>query len=228
MGFTSLFSLTRCLQQTTSTMKCAWVVATLVLISACTVESRICTRMTLEQVVKSQPYMDQCIGTYEARCGWFSVKMCTFNESVPCVKEMNRTVTIYRVVEDCCPGYHRNNDGKCISDAETAKKSQAAEKTSQGGLDPSDTVDEGFKPARSRSDDEDDDDGLFLGASPGVYAGIICGILFVACIALLVAVHYRKRRLRADKQKILSGEQDSAQKQQMIPMVKTDTQPVST
>ncbi|XP_070206459.1 uncharacterized protein [Littorina saxatilis] len=203
MGFTSLFSLTRCLQQTTSTMKCAWVVATLVLISACTVESRICTRMTLEQVVKSQPYMDQCIGTYEARCGWFSVKMCTFNESVPCVKEMNRTVTIYRVVEDCCPGYHRNNDGKCI-------------------------MDEGFKPARSRSDDEDDDDGLFLGASPGVYAGIICGILFVACIALLVAVHYRKRRLRADKQKILSGEQDSAQKQQMIPMVKTDTQPVST
>ena len=43
------------------------------------------------------------------------------------------------------------------------------------------------------SDDEDDDDTFFLGISHGAYAGIVCGILFVACVALLTALHYRKR-----------------------------------
>lgn len=45
------------------------------------------------------------------------------------------------------------------------------------------------------NDDDDDDDKFFLGISHGAYAGIVCGILFVACVALLVALHYRKRYL---------------------------------
>ena len=44
-------------------------------------------------------------------------------------------------------------------------------------------------------DDDDDDDKFFLGISHGAYAGIVCGVLFVACVALLVALHYRKRYL---------------------------------
>lgn len=31
-----------------------------------------------------------------------------------CVKEANQTITIYRIVEDCCPGYYYNEDRHCI------------------------------------------------------------------------------------------------------------------
>ena len=53
----------------------------------------------------------------------------------------------------------------------------------------------GVRYGHSNSDDDDDDDKFFLGISHGAYAGIVCGVLFVACVALLVALHYRKRYL---------------------------------
>ena len=46
---------------------------------------------------------------------------------------------------------------------------------------------------RQDVDENDNNDGPFWGISHGVYAGISCGILFVACVALLTAMHYKKR-----------------------------------
>ena len=37
------------------------------------------------------------------------------NRTVPCLKQQNRTITFYRVVEDCCPGYYKDSEGECRS-----------------------------------------------------------------------------------------------------------------
>ncbi|XP_076435012.1 uncharacterized protein LOC143274910 isoform X3 [Babylonia areolata] len=196
------------MKQTNEVMKLTNHVAILVIVLASLarpLEGRVCTRVRSEQGVKVVSYPGECHQSFEANCGWFSFQKCVFNETVPCLKTRNITGTIYRIVEDCCPGYHKNRDGRCVEDWDPDSG-----QVSDGG-------------------DEDDDDTFFLGISHGAYAGIICGILFIACVALLTAVHYRKRKLQEQKKNAMAADQEAAQRQQMIPLEKMDAAaPVAT
>ncbi|XP_076435007.1 uncharacterized protein LOC143274910 isoform X1 [Babylonia areolata] len=302
------------MKQTNEVMKLTNHVAILVIVLASLarpLEGRVCTRVRSEQGVKVVSYPGECHQSFEANCGWFSFQKCVFNETVPCLKTRNITGTIYRIVEDCCPGYHKNRDGRCVVPSEldlnnktwiaptdnktqtstdktqilggktqtsTDKTQTSADNKTQISGDKTQTLannktqtstdnktltsaegnSEQFPPPDLRqfgdlvttaagfnltgqedwdpdsgqvSDggDEDDDDTFFLGISHGAYAGIICGILFIACVALLTAVHYRKRKLQEQKKNAMAADQEAAQRQQMIPLEKMDAAaPVAT
>ncbi|KAK7487910.1 hypothetical protein BaRGS_00020811 [Batillaria attramentaria] len=166
-------------------------------------------------------------------------------EKVMCIKESNRTVTIYRIVEECCPGYTKDKDGGCVRVSGVdikvgTSKNPAVPAVTVEPMDPSHvetvTYDNGSAEGGSASEggsggynsDDDDDGKFFLGLSHGAYAGIVCGILFVACVALLTALHYRKRKQRQKKMSTINMEQDVTQQQQMLPMQRMDTEPVPT
>ncbi|XP_025089131.1 uncharacterized protein LOC112561109 isoform X2 [Pomacea canaliculata] len=183
-----------CSKQTSAT---TWLVVTACLFLLVNVsQSRICTRMTAEKHFKVEKIKTTCVQTFEAKCGWFSLSTCTYNETVDCIKEENRTTTIYRIAEDCCPGYSRSLEGKCIRDSR----------------------------AHSSLDDGRRDDGkIYLGLSHGAYAGIVCGVLFVACITLLTVMHYHKRKKRQKKSDSAMSQLNAAQTQQMLSMAKLDS-----
>lgn len=104
------------------------------------------------------------------------------------MKELNETISIYRVAEDCCAGYHRDSQGHCVKTIPTGQ---------------------------IRDGDEEK---VSLTISHGAYAGIVCGILFVLSVALLTALHYRKRKMRQAKMKTLNLEQDVSQRQTLVPL----------
>lgn len=226
------------------------------------VDGRVCTRLTMDKKTVVDKHVQQCTQSYKESCGWFSSEQCTFYEKVDCIKEENRTVTIYRVVEECCPGYVKSGDGKCVAMSQTGPRpgpsrpgaskstvvpmvtqeppdsdSSAVEKETRvrgNNFNHNDGRSKGDKnTAESRLGDydtNDDDDGkFFLGLSHGAYAGIVCGILFLACVALLTALHYRKRRRRQKKMSNIHLEQEVAQQQQqMLPMQTMDKEPTPT
>ncbi|XP_076435010.1 uncharacterized protein LOC143274910 isoform X2 [Babylonia areolata] len=230
------------MKQTNEVMKLTNHVAILVIVLASLarpLEGRVCTRVRSEQGVKVVSYPGECHQSFEANCGWFSFQKCVFNETVPCLKTRNITGTIYRIVEDCCPGYHKNRDGRCVGQAGGTVDWQGeryeedvADREGRVTSLSHDTGPEDWDPDSgqvSDGGDEDDDDTFFLGISHGAYAGIICGILFIACVALLTAVHYRKRKLQEQKKNAMAADQEAAQRQQMIPLEKMDAAaPVAT
>ncbi|KAL8619094.1 hypothetical protein ACOMHN_019366 [Nucella lapillus] len=312
------------MKQTNEAQKLANHVAIVVVFLACVVcplEGRVCTRVRSETKMRTVRYPGECHQSFEANCGWFSFEKCVFNETVACLKTRNMTQTIYRIVEDCCPGYRRNKGGQCHRLPESELKNNTETVTNKtrplpvtgetipvsvtgetipvsvtgetipvsvtgetipvsvtgetsspqsnvsepylndlvtvglngshqgkgGNANDSEEKTEGGYPDTGVKDtvtyipgdyhsvgsgdsdmsrgNDDDDDGFFLGLSHGAYAGIICGILFIACVALLTAVHYRKRRLQEEKKATVPADQDAAQRQQMIPMEKIDPPP---
>ncbi|CAG5116941.1 unnamed protein product, partial [Candidula unifasciata] len=76
----------------------------ILLASGC-VDCKWCTRITSEKHTFTTTEPGQCLKTYESYCGWFTSEKCTFYEMAPCFKELNHTVVVYKVVEECCPGY---------------------------------------------------------------------------------------------------------------------------
>lgn len=167
-------------------------IAVLMSVSTLVAEGRICTRIIGEKKFQMVSVRDMCLQQYEARCGWFSSRTCLFNDTYPCLKEMNQTVSIYRVVEDCCPGYYRDAEGLCV------RNPQASESRGEDGK-------------------------LNLTVSHGAYAGIVCGILFVGCVALLTALHYRKKKARQAKMSKIKLEHEIVQKQPMMSMDNTQS-----
>ncbi|PVD31410.1 hypothetical protein C0Q70_06822 [Pomacea canaliculata] len=188
--------------------------------------------MTAEKHFKVEKIKTTCVQTFEAKCGWFSLSTCTYNETVDCIKEENRTTTIYRIAEDCCPGYSRSLEGKCIPESDIEQKDrittenvneqESAEHTTlQNDIHGFTT---GDSRAHSSLDDGRRDDGkIYLGLSHGAYAGIVCGVLFVACITLLTVMHYHKRKKRQKKSDSAMSQLNAAQTQQMLSMAKLDS-----
>jgi hypothetical protein len=154
-----------------------------------TVSCKWCTRLKAEVHVQTLTEFSECKQAYHAACGWFTSSVCTYYEMVPCAKERNHTVQQYKIVSECCPGYTLDpiNNITCI-------------------LMPSIHAD-------GRSDQSVQyyvsDNDLFLGLSPGAYAGIICSFLFAICVAVLITLHVLKRKrisLKAKENKMAEVE----------------------
>ncbi|BFZ18302.1 hypothetical protein BsWGS_21341 [Bradybaena similaris] len=180
------------LLQRTPVLDLSLSVINILLIFSC-VNCKWCTRTTSEKHIFTTTEPSQCLQSYEHRCNWFTEKKCTYYELVECFKEKNHTVVMYKIVEECCPGYQLDpaRNDTCI-----VKLVRRQNYT------------------RQYYKSEDDD--LLFGLSQGAYAGIICAFLFVCCVIVLIIVRMLKRSLRNSAVKQNAGmEQEMVEK--MIP-----------
>ncbi|KAK3783867.1 hypothetical protein RRG08_001899 [Elysia crispata] len=102
---------------------------TVIMLCATPVQSRWCTRLVTYTTTKPYVKQSMCNQSYEESCSFFSFQMCTRYELVPCMKEENKTVTMYKIFESCCPGYRLNplNNLTC-EEIETDNGKEAREK----------------------------------------------------------------------------------------------------
>ncbi|CAC5385553.1 unnamed protein product [Mytilus coruscus] len=56
-----------------------------------------------------------CVQAYKARCGWFSLDLCTFYKKEICDKNSNRTQYYYSTVSVCGDDYIEAPNGTCIN-----------------------------------------------------------------------------------------------------------------
>ncbi|XP_067681077.1 uncharacterized protein [Haliotis asinina] len=136
-------------------------------------ESKFCTSLKIMKPEVNQYGQKLCTESYQSRCGWFTFKMCTYYEKIPCTKERNDTKVKFKVVTECCKGYmYDENNITCIRDPATAKTIQ---------------------------DPDDDDDGINI--SHGAFAAIASACLFIICVTVVIVIHVRKKQLKEEKAK---------------------------
>ncbi|XP_067681068.1 uncharacterized protein [Haliotis asinina] len=150
-------------------------------------ESKFCTSLKIMKPEVNQYGQKLCTESYQSRCGWFTFKMCTYYEKIPCTKERNDTKVKFKVVTECCKGYmYDENNITCIPDELTTR---AGEVTTKG--DPA--------TAKTIQDPDDDDDGINI--SHGAFAAIASACLFIICVTVVIVIHVRKKQLKEEKAK---------------------------
>ncbi|XP_046353820.2 uncharacterized protein LOC124133435 isoform X6 [Haliotis rufescens] len=134
------------------------------LLFATQTQAKFCTSLKVLKKDVNQYGQTLCTESYQSRCGWFTFKMCTFYEKIPCTKERNDTKVKFKIVTECCKGYkYDDNNITCIRDPEAARTIQ----------------------------DPDDDDGINI--SHGAFAAIACACLFIICVTVVIVIHVRKK-----------------------------------
>ncbi|XP_046353818.2 uncharacterized protein LOC124133435 isoform X4 [Haliotis rufescens] len=141
------------------------------LLFATQTQAKFCTSLKVLKKDVNQYGQTLCTESYQSRCGWFTFKMCTFYEKIPCTKERNDTKVKFKIVTECCKGYkYDDNNITCIPEELTTKGDPEAARTIQ---------------------DPDDDDGINI--SHGAFAAIACACLFIICVTVVIVIHVRKK-----------------------------------
>ncbi|XP_071093788.1 uncharacterized protein [Haliotis cracherodii] len=144
-----------------------------ILLFATQTQAKFCTSLKVLKKDVNQYGQTLCTESYQSRCGWFTFKMCTFYEKIPCTKERNDTKVKFKIVTECCKGYkYDDNNITCIRDPEAARTIQ---------------------------DPDDDDNGINI--SHGAFAAIACACLFIICVTVVIVIHVRKKQLKEEKEK---------------------------
>ncbi|XP_071093785.1 uncharacterized protein [Haliotis cracherodii] len=158
-----------------------------ILLFATQTQAKFCTSLKVLKKDVNQYGQTLCTESYQSRCGWFTFKMCTFYEKIPCTKERNDTKVKFKIVTECCKGYkYDDNNITCIPEDLTTR---AEELTTKG--DP--------EAARTIQDPDDDDNGINI--SHGAFAAIACACLFIICVTVVIVIHVRKKQLKEEKEK---------------------------
>ncbi|XP_046353816.2 uncharacterized protein LOC124133435 isoform X2 [Haliotis rufescens] len=165
------------------------------LLFATQTQAKFCTSLKVLKKDVNQYGQTLCTESYQSRCGWFTFKMCTFYEKIPCTKERNDTKVKFKIVTECCKGYkYDDNNITCIrnetedgtagvtinTNNDQMNVSQAEELTTKGDPEAARTI-----------QDPDDDDGINI--SHGAFAAIACACLFIICVTVVIVIHVRKK-----------------------------------
>ncbi|XP_071093786.1 uncharacterized protein [Haliotis cracherodii] len=151
-----------------------------ILLFATQTQAKFCTSLKVLKKDVNQYGQTLCTESYQSRCGWFTFKMCTFYEKIPCTKERNDTKVKFKIVTECCKGYkYDDNNITCIPEELTTKGDPEA--------------------ARTIQDPDDDDNGINI--SHGAFAAIACACLFIICVTVVIVIHVRKKQLKEEKEK---------------------------
>ncbi|XP_071093783.1 uncharacterized protein [Haliotis cracherodii] len=175
-----------------------------ILLFATQTQAKFCTSLKVLKKDVNQYGQTLCTESYQSRCGWFTFKMCTFYEKIPCTKERNDTKVKFKIVTECCKGYkYDDNNITCIRNEtedgtagvtinrnnDQMNVTQAEDLTTRG--DP--------EAARTIQDPDDDDNGINI--SHGAFAAIACACLFIICVTVVIVIHVRKKQLKEEKEK---------------------------
>ncbi|XP_071093787.1 uncharacterized protein [Haliotis cracherodii] len=151
-----------------------------ILLFATQTQAKFCTSLKVLKKDVNQYGQTLCTESYQSRCGWFTFKMCTFYEKIPCTKERNDTKVKFKIVTECCKGYkYDDNNITCIPEDLTTRGDPEA--------------------ARTIQDPDDDDNGINI--SHGAFAAIACACLFIICVTVVIVIHVRKKQLKEEKEK---------------------------
>ncbi|XP_067681061.1 uncharacterized protein [Haliotis asinina] len=160
-------------------------------------ESKFCTSLKIMKPEVNQYGQKLCTESYQSRCGWFTFKMCTYYEKIPCTKERNDTKVKFKVVTECCKGYmYDENNITCIRNETEDGSAGVTVITINDQMN----VTKG-DPATAKTiqDPDDDDDGINI--SHGAFAAIASACLFIICVTVVIVIHVRKKQLKEEKAK---------------------------
>ena len=142
-----------------------------------------------------------CVISYKARCGWFSLDLCTFYKKEICDKNSNVTHYYYSTVKVCCDGFIEAPNGTCIS-IKSADPQWVREKEFNDtdvfvnvGDIPTTTKPKAHKGQQLPPDDKESS------LSPGALAGAGCAVLFLVVVAGFTIMNIYKRKKRRPKKK---------------------------
>lgn len=143
-----------------------------------------------------------CVVSYKARCGWFSLDLCTFYKKQICDKNSNVTQYYYSTVKVCCDGFIEAPNGTCIN-----KKSADPQWVKDKEINDAevvyvniDDIPTTLKPKLQRGDQLVHADHEESSISPGTLAGAGCAVLFIVIVvAFLIISIYKKRKRRPKK-----------------------------
>ncbi|CAC5386895.1 unnamed protein product [Mytilus coruscus] len=136
-----------------------------------------------------------CVQAYKARCGWFSLDLCTFYKKEICDKNSNRTQYYYSTVRVCCDDYIEAPNGTCIS-IKSADPVWVLDKENKTDVVYVNIED--IPTTTTRSNHQ---------AQKGAIAGAGCAVVFLIIVIAFTVIGIRKRRLRRPKKKPDTGKE---------------------
>ncbi|XP_041348854.1 uncharacterized protein LOC121368263 isoform X2 [Gigantopelta aegis] len=152
-------------------------------------KGRICTKLVPQTKVIPKQSTKLCNQSYQAHCGWFTREMCTFYEQVECEEVKNITKLVPKIVYVCCPGWVQLSNQSCIREEDAGIFYK--DNTTQIHI-----VYEGDPEKHSEVYEDEDISEL----SSGAFAAVACAGLFILCVAIVIAIHVRKRQKRLQKE----------------------------
>ncbi|XP_071180034.1 uncharacterized protein [Mytilus edulis] len=155
----------------------------------------------IAQMYESGP----CVQAYKARCGWFSLDLCTFYKKEICDKNSNRTQYYYSTVSVCCDDYIEAPNGTCIS-VKSADPIWVLDKENKTDVVyvniediPTTTTHANRQAQKGQQIVHSKDEESVL--SKGAIAGAGCAVVFLIIVIAFTVIGIRKRRLRRPKKK---------------------------
>ncbi|CAG2185692.1 unnamed protein product [Mytilus edulis] len=154
----------------------------------------------IAQMYESGP----CVQAYKARCGWFSLDLCTFYKKEICDKNSNRTQYYYSTVSVCCDDYIEAPNGTCIS-VKSADPIWVLDKENKTDVvyvnieDIPTTTHANRQAQKGQQIVHSKDEESVL--SKGAIAGAGCAVVFLIIVIAFTVIGIRKRRLRRPKKK---------------------------
>ncbi|VDH95474.1 Hypothetical predicted protein [Mytilus galloprovincialis] len=147
----------------------------------------------IAQMYESGP----CVQAYKARCGWFSLDLCTFYKKEICDKNSNRTQYYYSTVSVCCDDYIEAPNGTCIS-VKSADPIWVLDKENKTEIYTNvllciNDAQKGQQIVHSNEEESV--------LSKGAIAGAGCAVVFLIIVIAFTVIGIRKRRLRRPKKK---------------------------
>ncbi|XP_046546578.1 uncharacterized protein LOC124256646 [Haliotis rubra] len=178
------------------------------LLFATQTEAKFCTSLKIMKPDVNQYGQKLCTESYQSRCGWFTFKMCTYYEKIPCTKERNDTKAKFKIVTECCKGYmYDANNITCIRNETEDGSAGVTVNTNNDQINvteadelttKADEVTTKGDPASAKNiQDPDDDDGINI--SHGAFAAIASACLFIICVTVVIVIHVRKKQLKEEK-----------------------------
>ncbi|XP_063396204.1 uncharacterized protein LOC134680863 [Mytilus trossulus] len=155
----------------------------------------------IAQMYESGP----CVQAYKARCGWFSLDLCTFYKKEICDKNSNRTQYYYSTVSVCCDDYIEAPNGTCIS-VKSADPIWVLDKENKTDVVyvniediPTTTTRANRQAQKGQQIVHSKEEESVL--SKGAIAGAGCAVVFLIIVIAFTVIGIRKRRLRRPKKK---------------------------
>ncbi|XP_076107285.1 uncharacterized protein LOC143075658 [Mytilus galloprovincialis] len=155
----------------------------------------------IAQMYESGP----CVQAYKARCGWFSLDLCTFYKKEICDKNSNRTQYYYSTVSVCCDDYIEAPNGTCIS-VKSADPIWVLDKENKTDVVyvniediPTTTTRANRQAQKGQQIVHSNEEESVL--SKGAIAGAGCAVVFLIIVIAFTVIGIRKRRLRRPKKK---------------------------
>lgn len=170
-----------------------------------------CNKIKRTEKIAQMYEIGPCVQAYKARCGWFSLDLCTFYKKEICDKNSNRTQYYYSTVRVCCDDYIEAPNGTCIS-VKSADPVWVLDKENKTDVVyvniediPTTTTRSNHQAQKGQQivHSKEEESGL----SKGAIAGAGCAVVFLIIVIAFTVIGIRKRRLRRPKKKPDTGKE---------------------